>query len=291
MFGSSQYCAPGKGDGKSCFTTEQLRKIARAWNQKHSNGQNKIDLKLKRDQLWDQVWKRLSDRCGTEYCWVDQDFVRSTQDPELLNHTFRPERPLGRYQWLSTNNIHEAMKQYEHAHPDFRFIGAVPMDFADVMPHVGKLAVAKLYKKGVRKIGIVFNTDPSHKPGKHWIAMFIQLNPNQPVISYYDSFAICPPPKAIRDLVDHIKRDMQGTFNREFVVNCNRVRHQFAETECGTYSMYFILESLRGKSFNQISNTIILDEEMNQKRDLFFRPQQQQGGRLRAQRGGARRRR
>ena len=32
--------------------------------------------------------------------------------------------------WLDSNNIRDVMKQYEQAHPDFKFLGPYPIDFA-----------------------------------------------------------------------------------------------------------------------------------------------------------------
>lgn len=279
-----QHCAPGKGDNKSCFTNTQLKKIATAYNQKQINGgggslrgsrQNDlINVDLPKPQLWDEIWKKLSDRCQHEYCWVDQDFVLSLRDKEIMNHTFKPKRPLGKYAWLTTSNIHDVMKQYEFLHKDFLFLGPVPMDFNEILPYVGKINIQKEYKKGIRKIGIIFNTDPSDKPGKHWISMFVNLDPKNPTISYFDSFAICPPPQEVQKLINHISSYSPKIYskNTQFKINCNIVRHQYANSECGVYSIYFILESLRGKTFDQITRKIVKDEEMNKNRDNFFRP-------------------
>ena len=44
------------------------------------------------------------------------------------------------------------------------FLGAVPIDFCQVMNTICTLNLKSVYSRGISKIGIVFNTDPSHKP-------------------------------------------------------------------------------------------------------------------------------
>ena len=268
------YCAPGnKTDGKTCLSLRALKTIARSINMRGGN----IHINQSKYSLWEDVRRSLSNVCQHEWCWIDQDVVKSTNDPEILNYTFKPKKPHGKYQWLSTSNIHDVMKQYERVYADFVFFGPLPMDFNDIMPEVSKMNIPSLYKRGIRKIGVAFNTDPSSKPGRHWIGLFVDLN--ERTIEFFDSYAVCPPPEEIQKLIRHIssfsKELPSDTLNKkggEFTVLCNNVRHQQANSECGVYVMNFITERLRGHSFNSIMKTIVHDEIMNSKRDDFFRP-------------------
>lgn len=269
------HCAPGKGDDKTCFSHDQLKKIATAYNTSVAkNPSDHIRVNQPKYALWEDIRRHLAQDCDQEYCWVDKKFVKNIRDPEMLYNTFKPKRPLGKYQWLTTSNIHEVMKQYEFMYKDFVFLGPVPMDFYDVMPEIGNVDVAKLYRKGIRRIGFVFNTDPSDKPGKHWISMFVTLYPDNPSISFFDSFAICPPPPQVQRLIAHISGYAEQLYGSDgkFTVNCNMVKHQYANSECGVYSIYFITESLKGRAFNQIAGNIVRDEQINQRRDIYFRP-------------------
>lgn len=269
------YCSPSAdGDRQTCFNHKQLKDIARAYNNNVSNATRHIKINQSKSDLWNQIRDAFSDQCENEWCWISKDVVMQTRDPQILKNTFRPEHPEGgRHKWLTTSKIHDVMKQYELVHKDFVFFGPVPMDFRYVIPHVGELNVVRLFKKGITKIGIVFNTDPSTKPGKHWISMFINLHPQIRSISFFDSFAICPPPVEVQKLMDHIAKQAPKLYgDKTFTVNCNSIRHQFANSECGVYSINFITESLEGKTFEQIAGNIVRDEEMNRKRDLYFRP-------------------
>ena len=47
-------------------------------------------------------------------------------------------------------------------------------------------------------------------------------------------------------------------------------KHQYANSECGIYSMLFLIKSTH-TPFNQITQDIIMDERANQYRDILFR--------------------
>jgi len=52
----------------------------------------------------------------------------------------------------------------------------------------------------------------------------------------------------------------------------NDIRHQYKNSECGVYSMYFIIQFLLGKKFKDIIENIIFDDEMNNNRNIYYRP-------------------
>jgi Ulp1 family protease len=50
----------------------------------------------------------------------------------------------------------------------------------------------------------------------------------------------------------------------------NKIRHQQKGSECGVYSINFILRLLKGETFDEITNNITLDEEVNKCRKVYF---------------------
>ena len=64
----------------------------------------------------------------------------------------------------------------------------------------------------------------------------------------------------IKSLVD--KHNMDVIYNDK--------RHQFGGSECGMFSMNFILERLHGKSMYDISKMSIPDKKMNYLRKLLY---------------------
>ena len=47
-------------------------------------------------------------------------------------------------------------------------------------------------------------------------------------------------------------------------------RHQYKNSECGVYSMNFIIRLLNGESFKNITENKTLDDPMNRCRDKYF---------------------
>lgn len=64
---------------------------------------------------------------------------------------------------------------------------------------------------------------------------------------------------------DHIHMKSFRTFYNDF-------RFQFENSECGVYSMHFIESFLNGLEFKDIISNIIHDDEINKKRQVYYRP-------------------
>lgn len=267
------FCAPHvKPRDGTCYTRAELEAMARDYNRYQAKTRtDRIDTKLKKKTLLRELMKR--SRCRNEWCLAEQEYIK---DGSLINN-FRPLGPQKKYAWLSTDDIHNVLKQYEYIKPNFVFFGPVPMDFCSVkfqeIRKVCEMDIKDLYHQGKTKIGVVFNTDPHTRGGKHWISMFIDLNPRRPEINYFDSYAKCPPAPEVVHLVEKLKESGKGLFKKPFTYRCNARRHQFGYSECGVYSIYFIVSRLRGRSFEDVCNDIVDDETMNSYRRKFFRPE------------------
>ncbi len=264
------YCSPrSSNEGRSCYRLSDLRRIGKIINE--NSLESPILLNQLKSNLWEAIRKRLSDSCKNEWCWVDHKIIRGSSDKEFLEGCFRPKHPKGsKKSWLSTSNIYSVMKQYEDYYKDFIFFGPVPINFKDIGMPLSRINLRSLLSVGMRSVGIIFNTDPHTRPGKHWMSMFIDLKKNE--INYFDS--------SPRILVDEVKDlissvSAQGKLlDLNFVVNINTIKHQYSDSECGVYSIYFITESLKGISYESIVNNIIKDDEMNKKRGIYFRPRE-----------------
>ena len=62
-------------------------------------------------------------------CWVKQNFVLNK---DSLMSVFKPQGTTNRYDWLSTIEINNVMKQFELKYPNFLFGGAIPRDILDL---------------------------------------------------------------------------------------------------------------------------------------------------------------
>ena len=268
------YCSPNiiPEDNYSCFSIFELKEIATAYNiyNQKQNTFNKgnnplIDISQNdKKYLWTQIYNKLSDKCTLEFCWIEQDFINKIKNKELKNKlkyfTFKPKISKKKNQWMDTDKINETMKQYEKFDSTFLFLGAQPSDFYKL------IKVDYNNFKIFSKIGIVFNLDNHTQDGSHWVALLID-NQKQS-IEYFDSVGK-KPNKNISTFI-HI---LQKKFPK-FKLTINNIQHQSKNNACGIYAMHFLIQRILGYTFNEISDTIVHDDEMNLYRNILFRPRE-----------------
>lgn len=266
-------CAPGnKGCDNSCYSKDQLVKIASALNK--SRKLSIITKNKTKKEIWEQIQKGLLNECTYEWCWLDTPEVRQINDRKLKDETFKPPMPeewmSNKYTWLTTTDISKVMKQYEKAYRNFRFYGPFPVDCPqEIYCDLSDLDLKRLKGRGVEYIGVIFNLDRHDQSGSHWVGLFCNI-PNR-IISYYDSTAIAPP-GYIKYFIEMLKRGLLAISPEKVEYNWNKKKHQFGGSECGIYSMNFILESLKGKKMADFQKKSITDANVNILRDYLYRP-------------------
>lgn len=272
-------CAPGiKFEGGSCIKLALLIEMAKVYNDGAGDGSIKLypnmetlNPKKYKKYLVYEMNKRMGDKCTSQKCWTEQSFVREMKKiakTELEKYTFRPDGPDGRFEWLNTLHIKETMDQYEKVHPEFKFLGAVPMDFDDIIPAIKNLNYNQLHDEGKTKVGIVFNLDNHDEPGSHWVASYADLNKGE--IFYYDSYATAPT-KRVRTYMRRLANISQKEFGvKNIRVDYNRVRHQYGNSECGVFSMNFIENMLTGEPFDEFCKSKPTDKQVNLQRNKYF---------------------
>ena len=249
----------------SCFTLNQLKDMAKMVNKKYQSNIQLSKFKASdKTNLVKQIHYAL--KCGNmslDMCVAknyDGDFSK------IIKKTLKPKSPKGKDEWLSSIDIYDVMEQYMHKHNDFIFLGPVPIDFSEFSNALSRINLKKLKNKP--KIGIVFNTDPSYESGEHWISMFIDLK--NKTICFFDSVGD-QPPKEVQKFMKKIIKQAKGLgINLKQIIN--NKQHQKLSTECGVFSLHFIISRLEGKSCDYINNNIIRDKEMNKYRKKYFRP-------------------
>jgi len=299
-------CAPSKTfkDG-SCFTHQAISKIIKEYNKIHNTN---INHNLPKYDLVKFLNKKFSNLCDNQTCWLKLKFLQQLEDDDIMNDTFRPEGPIKKYEWLSTSHINDVITQYQSVHDDFIFLGAVPYDFAELeFLKFYNINFNELLKNGKSRIGIVINLDNHNQSGSHWVGLYFDLIKYQ--IYFFDSVGN-PPGKKIRKFINKIilfmhkkihgsklnlnklidfKRISKDKWNsilksdnqlnetlikltgNHIDIQYNNVQHQFKNTECGVYSIHFILGLVEGKTFKDVSHRVIKDDEMNKYRQVYFR--------------------
>ena len=240
----------------SCFPTGVLALLKRSYN--NNNPDNKITSEKPR-----MIWKDLKSRlrtCSSEDCWLN--VIKDQELREKLDKYLFVPRPLQPNEWKSNPNawlsnidIDAVLEEYEKSYPSFKAIKTATIDFDDVC-YVEDLCKLKskeqledLLKLGKRKIGVVFNLDKMKESGSHWVSLYIDLHDS--FIFYFDSNGD-KIPKEIQVFIDRIKlysKQLQSPIHLKEYDNYN-VQHQYENTECGMYSLFFIITMLSDKINN-----------------------------------------
>lgn len=246
--------------------TEELERLRVVFNKEHPT--------LKPISAGSDIWKELQTRF--------HKICKTGKAECILSHMlYKPQAPeswkLNPEEWLSSIDIEKLEKQYMKLFPKYKFLGCIPIDF-DKKSETGKCLVnalcaiklQELYNEGFHEIGIVFNTDVSTGPGEHWIGLFCDIRPEleQPRVVYFDSYAQ-KPEKEIRTLMQRWKEQwaQSGIHHKEMLTEYNTTRHQYKNSECGMYCLYFHYCCLLELPMDER----IPDEVINKFRRFLFR--------------------
>lgn len=273
-------CSPkpkGEINHFTCYTNKSLYKLRDLWNARHP------DVKIKSNspkEIHHLISEYLKGVCNKESCWIKQKAEFGPIESDMAD-SFAPESPpewkKNPNEWLSSIDIINVMKQYEKAYKCFDFIGPSPIDFDTrklygecVWDELCNFSLKEQIKNGKTKIGIIFNTDPHNKPGQHWISMFINIKKKK--IFFFDSTGD-KPSKEIKVLIKRIEEQGLNLNPKiKFKSDSNEgIEHQYGNTECGIYSLFFIVHMLEDKMTEHYLKTHILkDEYMNKFRHIYF---------------------
>lgn len=248
------------------WDADLMNALRKAYNKERSKG--KPIPAGSPEKVWKELKKRLHADCDEEACLVTA-MIDKPKAPKSWK-----SNPI---EWLSSVDIERVEGNYAKLIPDYYFVGCVPIDFAAqsdtgscLVSALCSMDIRKLYKKGYERIGIVFNTDPHDEPGEHWIAAFCDIRPTveQPRFVYFDSYAQ-KPEKEIIDLMNAWKAqwDEAGIHKKPMILEYNKTRHQYKNTECGMYCIYFHHCCL----FEIPMNKRIPDDVMALMRGYFFK--------------------
>jgi hypothetical protein len=251
-------CHPSQTRKKRCLPTEIYAKAAKQGN----------------------PYTAVGCKDGEDHCLIDQVPLSDDVKKDLRTRYLRPRRPKGwdaePEMWLDNYNIQHVMQQYQVAYPWFKFLGIFPIDFSAPNPYkkdhqeclykeTCSLDLRKEYAANIRGIGMVFNLDPHYKGGSHWVGLYINLHDiTKPGVYYYDSYGFKTPPliaRLMRSFTLQIKNCVLGSNARRF---------QYGGSQCGMFSIYFIICMISGISFKEFCKDAVHDKTMADLRKILF---------------------
>ena len=228
-------------------------------------------------RLRKQLAAKIGCQPNSERCIIDKLSLNAASRKNLESY-LRPKMPDSWKndpdQWLDNTNIEAVMKQYEDARNDFKFLGVHPIDFSSpnpyestnqqkcLVPQMCNVSIPELRKNGIHSVGVVFNLDPHTKSGSHWVSCYIDTV--NCWVYYFDSYGI-KPPRLIHLFMKSLLRD-----EPKMKLGYNARRFQFGGSECGMYSLYFLVCMLEGANFKEFVHRPVPDNVMLQLRKWFF---------------------
>tara|TARA_B000000437_G_scaffold219370_1_gene201094 strand:+ start:3900 stop:4871 length:972 start_codon:yes stop_codon:yes gene_type:complete len=277
-------CSNFKTRKISCFTTKKLQELRKIWNKANTNNRirRKDILTTNKKISKKKLWKELSIRLNTEddSKWKSilsrSDNISIKSINKITEDVFAPKVPYSWDKkpdtWLSTDDIVDILKYFEKKYPKFKFYEPTTRDFAKKNIN-GNCVLSDLCNCDVNAIsekydsfGTIFNNDYSYQSGSHWNAFFVNIETKE--IMFYDSFGH-QPNEEILNLMNNIKN--QGKNNNDnYEIMINNKAHQKSSTECGMYSIYFLVRMLSGEKFIDFCNRDIPDKIVYCLRGVFM---------------------
>jgi hypothetical protein len=246
-------CAPTV-DGPVCFTDATVKRLA-------------INFKILSDdkkEIVEHVKSKVGCGDNADSCLISKvgNFL-SRADLERFN----PTGPWNSTNWLSNDDIDGVLSLYEKKFPRFKHIPFQMRDFQKSANELSEADWEDIYNN-YDAVGWVFNTDTSGGPGQHWVSTFIDLRGG--TVEFFDSAG-----RKYKEFTEfviettHTLSEISGKKFRDVFVA--KIEHQKKNTECGVYSLYFILSRLHGIPYTAFEFTPVPDDQMVQFRKYLFR--------------------
>lgn len=273
-------CSPTVNPGdkvtnESCLTKPILLTLRDEYNKDHSS--NPI-IATKPILIWHELKMRLS-TCNDDRCLLSEiDDV--TKREQTMHKLFAPEHPpdwlQNKQEWLSNRDIDSVMPQYEEKYADFKYLGTTSIDYdfkydngQCVEDQLCRFNLEEQMKAGKRRFGAVFNLDKHTKGGSHWVSMYFDIDHS--IVVFFDSAKGGIPTEINRFIKTVTKQGASMKPAIKFEFKTNKSDHQRGDTECGVYSIHFIIEMLHNfDNLSRFMNGKIPDKEMSKERFKIF---------------------
>ena len=271
----------------SCYTPKILFMIRDAYNKDHPMETQIYETDP--TKLW-QILNARFVKCQKEDCWLNE--IKDVNLKKRIDrYIFAPDKPYewktNPNEWLSNFDIMNVLEQYEETYKYFEFIGPTPIDFDKVLQgnncvqnELCKFQLSNYVKKGKTQIGIIFNLSPHTSNGSHWVSLYIDTK--ERVIFFFDSAGESIP-QQINKFVDRVQEQAMTLYGRKFRFYQNYPKeHQMGNTECGVYSLFFIITMLTSTSemskgrmtmrhkINLFKRRTIPDKYIEKYRNVYF---------------------
>jgi hypothetical protein len=226
--------------------------------------------------------------CDSEVCLLKNpqvsQFIGPVKADEILHERFKPSGPADSTAWLNNDNIDYVLEQWAKKYPNFTHVPFQMIDFDITKTELANIDLISLYESDTRKMGCVINTDKSTGKGIHWFCVFIDMSDeNKWTLEYFDSAGDYPKGSVHRWLNEQRAKLGAKYTNKDIqVVDVTKSNQlQKSTTECGVFSLWYILSRLNNIPYTYFTQPNASDDKMMYefRRFLFRHDLKKSGGR------------
>lgn len=205
-----------------------------------------------------------------------QNYLGYTRAKYVLNTEFKPVGPASGNALLDNFNIDDTLERWsklgtEEFDKKFRHIPFQMIDFEVTGGELAKLDVVDLIKKKYDAFGVVLNTDVSSGRGIHWFCIYGDLKSSPVQLEYFNSSGYPPKPEVEMWLQKQEIALQRAGIKAEIIHATGGKQLQYSKTECGVWSLVYILSRLTGHPYHWIANVGANDDDMLAFRARLFR--------------------
>ncbi len=241
--------------------------------------------------------------CKTERCVLEKmvDVIGHNVVEHEIRTNLKVKGPTGS-KLLSNINIDATLVQWAHAMPDFFAYNfnmrnyaqysyhngqtrhspdtLATIEMADLVADVSKAdtGIRSTDKKYYTRAACVINSDVYQGPGKHWMALFVDVPNNQlknssntkpASVEFFNSSGNAPAPEWV-NWMEKTRGQLENLGYTVKIVRASNIRHQKSKSECGLYSLFYIWSRLNGVPYSYFSTHTIPDKLMFEFRQHLF---------------------
>lgn len=207
--------------------------------------------------------------------------IGSAAVKHALDYYFKAIGPTDSTALLDNFNIDETLRKWS-LHSEKLFKGNkfyhIPfqmIDFKRMGTELATLDIPALMKQGYKSFGVILNTDVSTGGGKHWFALYGDLDhagtEKDPIVLEYFNSSGNSPMREVSEWLDDTEVELRK-LGIEAVKHRSATRRlQQSQTECGVWSLMYLLSRLKGRSPDWFYKTKANDKDMIDVRKYLFR--------------------
>lgn len=280
----ARYCAPKRSHFKySCYTKKELIEIAKTWNKCQKDPTKRVSIRQNLPNLINSLRREIG--TGTnDWCMVNHPCFN--MDFKLKNKNYDIFRPTSHYgvhgvSGLRDGDIYSVLSQYKDAYPNLEFLqimlnrdkdsyikqlSGYPDDQLIITTSMNKpypldidSELETLFST-YEKIAILITIE------SHASSLFIDMTNSE--IDYFNSAGKLTQKEAkVKEAIDTIMR-LSNLYDIQYV----QTIMQNYGGDCGVYSLYHLVERIKGVPFSELISKSLRPEEIYRYRRYFWKP-------------------